>query len=227
MATLVLTTVGTLVGGPVGGAIGAVLGQAIDQRLFAPKPRQGPRLGDLSVQTSSYGSAIPKIFGTMRVAGTMIWSSDLIERRATRGGGKGQPGTVEYSYAASFAVALSGRPVLEVRRIWADGKLLRGSAGDWKAKTGFRLYRGSEDQAPDPLIASAEGLGQAPAFQGIAYVVFEELDLTDFGNRIPSLTFELVADDGPVTVGATRRGSEQPRDGGRRDAGARRLRSQR
>ncbi|HEY0327056.1 MAG TPA: phage tail protein, partial [Allosphingosinicella sp.] len=55
---------------------------------------------------------------------------------------------------------------------------------------------------PDPLIASAEGLEQAPAFRGIAYAVFEELDLADFGNRIPSLTFELVADDGPVMVGA-------------------------
>ena len=75
MATLVLTTVGSMVGGPIGGAIGAVLGQAIDQRLFAPKARHGPRLGDLSVQTSAYGSAIPKIFGTMRVAGTVSWSS--------------------------------------------------------------------------------------------------------------------------------------------------------
>ncbi|WP_243406241.1 phage tail protein [Sphingosinicella sp. YJ22] len=202
MATLVLTTVGTMVGGPIGGAIGAVLGQAIDQRLFAPKARHGPRLGDLSVQTSAYGSAIPKIFGTMRVAGTVIWSTEIIERRATSGGGKGRPGTVDYSYGASFAVALSGRPIAEVRRIWADGKLLRGAAGDWKAKTGFRFYPGSENQVPDPLIASAEGTGLAPAFRGIAYVMFEELELADFGNRIPSLSFEVVADPGPVTIGA-------------------------
>ncbi len=202
MATLVLTTIGTLVGGPVGGAIGAVLGQAVDQRLFAPKARQGPRLGDLSVQTSSYGTAIPKIFGTMRVSGTVIWSTDLIERRATTGGGKGRPGTVEYSYAASFAVALSGRPILDVRRIWADGKLLRGASGDWKAKTGFRLHRGSEDQMPDPLIASVEGPGQTPAFRGTAYALFEEMELADFGNRIPSLSFEVVADSNPTTIGA-------------------------
>lgn len=202
MATLVLTTIGTLVGGPIGGAIGAVLGQAVDQRLFAPKARQGPRLGDLSVQTSSYGTAIPKIFGTMRVSGTVIWSTDLIERRATTGGGKGRPGTVEYSYAASFAVALSGRPILDVRRIWADGNLLRGASGDWKAKTGFRLHRGSEDQMPDPLIASVEGPGQTPAFRGTAYALFEELELADFGNRIPSLSFEVVADSNPTTIGA-------------------------
>lgn len=202
MATLVLTAVGTVVGGPIGGAIGAVLGQAVDARLFAPKAREGPRLGELAVQTSSYGTAIPKLFGTMRVAGTVIWSTDLLERRSTSGGGKGRPKTADYSYSASFAVALSGRPVIDVRRIWADGKLLRGEAGDFKSKTRFRLYAGSEDQEVDPLIAAAEGAGGAPAFRGIAYAMFEEMELADFGNRIPSLTFEVVADEGPVPVGA-------------------------
>jgi hypothetical protein len=201
MATLVLTAVGTLVGGPVGGAVGALLGQAVDSRLFAPKARQGPRLGDLSVQTSSYGSEIPKLFGTMRVAGTVIWATDLRETRSATGNGKGQPKSVNYSYSASFAVALSGRPILGVRRIWADGKLLRGAAGDFKAATGFRLWLGEEGQPPDPLIASVEGAGQTPAYRGLAYAVFEDLQLADFANRIPSLTFEVDADAGPVAAG--------------------------
>ena len=88
MATIVLGAVGALVGGPMGAVIGTAAGQAIDASLFAPKPRQGPRLGELAVQTSSYGSAIPKLFGTLRVAGTVIWSTDLIERRSSSGGGK-------------------------------------------------------------------------------------------------------------------------------------------
>jgi hypothetical protein len=119
MATLILTAVGTAVAGPLGGAIGAIAGQQIDSALFAPKARQGPRLGELAVQTSSYGSSIPKIFGTLRVAGTVIWSTDLIEDRTRSGGGKGQPKTVTYSYSASFAVALSGRPI-------------RGDSGSWR-----------------------------------------------------------------------------------------------
>jgi hypothetical protein len=202
MATLVLSTVGQIVGGPVGGAIGAVIGQQIDGRILAPKARHGPRLGDLAVQTSSYGSQIPRIFGTMRAAGTVIWSTDLQEHRAASGGGKGRPKTVNYSYSASFAVALSGRPVREVRRIWADGKLLRGVAGDWKSEVGgFRLHPGSEDQAVDPLVAAVEGAGQAPAYRGTAYAVFEDLQLADFGNRIPSLSFELVAEEA-TTIGA-------------------------
>jgi hypothetical protein len=202
MATLVLTTVGSAIGGPIGGAIGAVIGQQIDGRLFAPKPRQGPRLGELAVQTSSYGSQIPKLFGTMRVAGTVIWATDLKEERSKSGGGKGQPKTVNYSYSANFAVALSGRAILAVRRIWADGKLLRGAAGDFKTATGYRLHPGGEDQAVDPLIAAVEGAGLAPAYRGIAYAVFEDFQLADYGNRIPSLTFEVEADAGAVSVGS-------------------------
>lgn len=201
MATLVLTVVGGIVGGPPGAAIGALIGQRIDGELFKPKGREGPRLTDLKLQTSSYDSEIPRVFGTMRVAGCVFWSTDLIESRTTSHH-KGQPSNTTYSYAASFAVLLSGRPVQGVGRIWADGNLLRGSAGDFKVATGFRLHLGGEDQAVDPLIASIEGAGATPAQRGCAYAVFENMPLGDFGNRIPSLTFELIADAGPVGVGA-------------------------
>lgn len=201
MATLLLTAAGTALGGPIGGAIGAIVGQSIDSTLLKPKGRQGPRLGDLAVQTSSYGTAIPKLFGTIRVAGTVIWATDLREERNRSGGGKGRPSTTSYSYSASFAVALSGRPIRTVRRIWADGKLLRGAVGDFKSATGYRLHLGDEEQDVDPLIAAAEGIGQAPAFRGVAYAIFEDFQLADYGNRIPSLTFEVEADAGAVAIG--------------------------
>jgi len=204
MATLLLTAVGAALGGRIGGAIGAIAGQAIDRELFRGKGREGPRLTELSVQTSSYGSPIPAIFGTMRVAGTVIWSTDLIESTSRTSNGKGQPSTTSYSYSASFAVALSARPIRRVGRIWADGNLLRGADGDFKTMTGFRLHTGSEDQPVDPLIAAAEG-AQAPAHRGLAYAVFEHLQLADFGNRIPSLTFEVFADEGQVAIGAIAR----------------------
>ena len=84
MATLVLSTVGTVLGGPVGGAIGALIGQSLDEQLLAPANR-GPRLGDLSVQSSSYGTQVPRIYGTMRVAGSVAWATDLIESGETTG----------------------------------------------------------------------------------------------------------------------------------------------
>ena len=200
MATLVLTVVGGAIGGPLGAAIGAVIGRRVDGELLAPPARHGPRLKELDVQTSSYGFQIPAIFGQMRVAGTVIWASDLIERRVKSGGGKGRPATVDYSYSVNMAVALSSKPILGVDRIWADGNLIRGSAGNFSVETDFRLHHGYGDQPVDPLMASAEGGGACPAYRDLAYAVFEELQLADFGNRIPSLTFEVIERDGDVTI---------------------------
>ena len=202
MATVVLTAVGTVLGGPVGAAIGAVIGNVIDnQVLFKAKGREGARLSDLLVQTSSYGMQVPKIFGTMRVAGTVIWATDLKETKTKSGGGKGRGSVTSYSYSASFAVALSTRPIRAIRRIWADGNLLRGAAGDFKSEvSAFRVHAGGEAQMADPLIASAEGMALAPAHRGMAYVLFEDLALADYGNRIPSLTFEVEADAAAVTM---------------------------
>ncbi|MFT3967885.1 MAG: phage tail protein, partial [Sphingobium sp.] len=202
MATIVLTAVGSLFG-PVGAAIGALAGQAIDSQLFRPAGRQGPRLSDLRVQTSSFGTQMPRLHGRMRVAGTVIWATDLIESAQTTRGGKGKPDVTTYSYSASFAVALSSRPVRGIGRIWADGNLLRGSAGDFKSgATDFRFYDGGPDQPVDHLIAADRGWEAAPAHRGLAYAVFEGLQLGDFGNRIPSLTFEIVADEAAVPVSA-------------------------
>ena len=199
MATLLLTAVGTAVGGPIGGAIGAFIGRQVDQSVFGSS-RQGPRLKELTVTTSSYGQPLPRNFGRMRVAGSIIWSTELQETAGKEGGGKGQPSTTTFSYSASFAVALSSTPIDRVGRIWADGNLLRGAADDLKVGGEMRVYKGTGDAAVDPLISADRG-SLAPAFRDIAYVVFEDLQLSDFGNRIPALTFEVFApEDASVTV---------------------------
>ncbi|MBB3472438.1 phage tail protein [Sphingomonas sp. BK345] len=197
MATLVLSTLGRAVGGPIGGAIGGLLGHQLDRVLFAPRHRAGPRLAEPRVQSAAYATPLPLLFGVTRVGGTLLWSTEpapaahAAHGKSGRGGGAG--------YTASFAVALSARAIVDVRRIWADGQLLRGAAGDWKSATDFRLYHGTEDQLPDPLIAAHAP--DAPAFRGIAYAVFEQLQLADFGGRVPMLSFEVVADAAPVRVG--------------------------
>ena len=198
MATLVLTALGTAIGGPLGGAIGGLIGNQLDHAVLGGGRREGPRLKELGVSTSSYGSPIPRHHGRIRTPGTIVWSTDLVERRDASGGGKGKPSVTSYSYSVSFAVALSSRPIAGLGRIWADGTLLRGTAGDLKAGGSLRLYTGHGDQPLDPLIASAEP--NCPAFRGLAYCVFEALELADFGNRIPALTFEVIADEAPVTI---------------------------
>ena len=216
MATLVLGTVGTVVGGPLGGAIGSLIGSSIDAALTKGPDREGPRLAELTVSTSSYGRPIAQIHGAMRLGGTIVWSTDLIEHSEREGGGKGKPGTVSYSYSASFAVALSSRPILRIGRIWADGNLLRGAAGDLKTGGTLRVHTGTADQQPDPAIVADQG-AHAPAFRGLAYAVFEDLALADFGNRIPALSFEIIGDAGDVSLVALTGGTVDTRgeDSGR------------
>jgi len=198
MATLVLSAVGSI-GGPIGIAVGSIIGKQIDNALFGSS-RQGPRLKELAVTTSSYGQPIQRNFGRMRVAGTVIWATDLLET-SSKEGGKGQPSTTVYSYSASFAVALSSTPIARLGRIWADGNLLRGVNEDLKVEGELRTYLGTGDNPVDPLIA-ADQADQAPAFRDCAYAVFENLQLADYGNRIPALTFEIFAnDDQSVSLG--------------------------
>ena len=60
-----------------------------------------------------------------------------------------------------------------MRRVWADGREL-----DLTTLT-MRVHRGDEDQPPDPLIVAKEGADNAPAYRGLAYVVFERLPLAE------------------------------------------------
>ena len=193
MATVVLNAVGTYLGGPVGGWIGATIGSYIDSAYLYPalmgtQTIPGQRLEQLKVMTSTEGATIPRIYGRMRASGQVIWATDFKETRTTeRVGGKGAGGpstkVEEYLYSCSFAVALCEGVVASIGRVWADSKLLDMSGVTW------RLHQGREDQAVDPLIASIEG--ETPAYRGVAYVVFEDLPLKAFGNRLPQLNFEI------------------------------------
>lgn len=204
MAALLLSAAGASVGrvfGPAGAIagrlVGAIAGNAIDQALFGGRERNvsGPRLSDLEVMASTDGAPISRVYGRARLAGQMIWATRLeevvtTESQTSGGGGKGMGGSrvttnsTTYSYYANVALGLCQGEISAVRRVWADGKPL-----DLSGLT-MRVYRGDETQTPDPLIVAKEG--QAPAYRGLAYVVFERLPLEDFGNRIPQLSFEVV-----------------------------------
>lgn len=200
MATVIFTAVGAALGGPVGAVIGAAVGSQADAAIFKGSDRQGRRLQDLTVSTSVYGAPLPRHFGQMRVGGSIIWSTDMVEHASTSSSGKGKPSITSYSYTASFAVALASRPILGLGRIWADGKLLRGAAGDLKVGGSLRIHTGHGDQLADPLIVAQKGAANCPAHRGLAYVVFEDLQLAEFGNRIPGLSFEIFCDEGALSI---------------------------
>ena len=202
MSTLVLSTAGAAIGGvfgPVGSVVGqiagAALGGVIDTALFGngSAGKDGPRLGSLDVMASSEGAPVPRVYGRARLAGQVIWATQLEEVAATAesaGGGKGFGSAGDqaqtYSYFANVAVGLCEGMIGRVARVWADGKPLDLDG------VNFRVYRGSEDQPPDALIVAKQGAGDAPAYRGLAYVVFERLPLETFGNRIPQLSFEVI-----------------------------------
>ena len=207
--------VGGAVGGPfgatIGRAAGALAGAAIDQKKFAStqstKDRviEGPRLDDAQVLTVNVGAPIPRTYGFNRLAGEIIWATRFEEvvrvsttttpvqsTSSTSSGGKGTAGssstsssatttTREYFYYANFAVGICDGPISGIRRIWADNDELD------LTKVEYRVYNGTEDQLPDPLIEAKQGLGNVPAYRGTAYVVFEGLPLEDYGNRIPQI----------------------------------------
>src|SRR6185437_16556291 len=100
-------------------------------------------------------------------------------------GAKGTQTQTTTTYLANFALGLCEGQVARLGRIWADGDLL-----DLEGIT-YRFYPGSETQTADSLIEAKQGSGNAPAYRGLCYLVFEGLDLTPFGNRIPNLTVEL------------------------------------
>jgi hypothetical protein len=199
---------GSFVGNPMLGAqIGWAAGGVAGALLFPPKQpdQNGPRLGDLTVQTSGYGNPIPVVAGHAKIAGQIIWKTDIEERATTRrqrGKGGGGPKTTTYTYFCDFAVGICewmlppGNP--QVLRIWLDTHLVYDTSGAFDLTTipglVFRFYPGSEDQLPDPLIEAAVGADNAPAHRGLAYMVFEDLPLDRFGNRVPNVTVELVAD---------------------------------
>lgn len=198
MAQLVLSTVGQAIGsqwGPIfsviGQAAGAYAGAAIDRQLFGTTQRyEGARLSDLHLQGSTEGASVPAVFGRVRIAGQVIWAARFKEHVETRdvGGGKGGPRakSTNYRYTLSFAVGLCEGEIGRIARVWSNGEAL-----DTSGVT-MRVYAGREDQPVDALIEAIEGVGNAPAYRGLAYVVFEDLPLERFGNVMPQLSFEVV-----------------------------------
>ncbi|MBU1020738.1 MAG: glycoside hydrolase TIM-barrel-like domain-containing protein, partial [Firmicutes bacterium] len=152
-----------------------------------------PRLKDLTIQKSAYNEIIPVIYGKNRLAGNIIWATDIREvetvNTTSSGGGKGSPKvyqtTKTYHYYANVAIAICQGEASELNRVWADTELLDLS------KYNYRFYKGSETQNPDSLIESIKGVGLTPAYRGLCYIVFQDFPLAEFGNRIPNFTFEI------------------------------------
>jgi len=207
MASIVLASVGASVGNMIlpgiGGRLLGVVSQRVGQNLdeswgwASSSEASSSQLESFKVQDSSYGVAIPVLFGQSRVAGNVIWASDLIETASkTSSSGKGgvlSRSSTTYTYSINCAVALCAGEIGSIQTIWADSKVLYAD-GVWAsgAVESATIYTGSDDQDVDPLLESWIGEGLVPAYRGTAYIVFEGLQLSNYASRLPNLTFEIL-----------------------------------
>lgn len=203
---------GFFLGGPAGALQGATWGAALGGVLDPPKGPTvaGPRLNDLSWQQSAYGANIPRIYGTVAISGNVVWLEhnklkEKVKKKKSGGKGGGSSTTTKtYTYFATFALMLCQGEVAGVRRIWCGDKLIYNAGSDDletiiasnQAAKGWKLYRGTDDQLPDPRYEADVGVGNAPAFRGYTYIAFYDFALANYSNTLQAAQFkvELVGD---------------------------------
>ncbi|MGE0501447.1 MAG: glycoside hydrolase/phage tail family protein [Rhizobiaceae bacterium] len=204
MATILLQTAGAFLGGflgpvgsAVGTAVGALAGYALDRALINGSRRiEGPRLSGFRLFGAEEGASLPRVYGTVRTGGTLIWATRFEEVSTTsRQGAKGGPRVTEHAYFGNAAFALCEGEIAGVRRVWADGREIDRTLVD------LRVYQGGGSQPPDPLVAAKQGSGNTPAYRDTAYVVVDRLPLADYGNRLPQFEFEVIRAVAPVAKG--------------------------
>jgi hypothetical protein len=186
---------GTLLGsyfGPVGGAIGGLAGGLIGSLIFNRSAK--PLIPDAQLASSSYGHFIPILYGQGRFPATVIWETDIDTKQHGIGKGFGNSAT-SYHQSAAFAFC---QGVAHPLKLWLDGNLFYDNTSTdphelSKNTFAIRLYEGAEDQLPDPQIANwvlnhVLPPHACPAYRGLAYLVFDNIDLGHYGNRMPNVT---------------------------------------
>jgi len=208
---------GFMIGGPTGALYGAQIGMMAGGYLDPPKgPTQyGPRLSDLSVQTSTYGAVIPRAYGTVPVLGNIFWlennkRKEVIKKESSGGKGGGSSVTTEtYTYYATFAVGLCEGPIAGVRRIWIGSNLVYDAASDDletiiasnKKNNEFKIYLGTADQLPDSRMQAEMGAANCSAYRGLAYVVVKDLALAKYGDSIQGAPVKVEVVEQATSVG--------------------------
>lgn len=141
----------------------------------------GKQISSLEKVRESYGNYIPLIFGTAKVYGTVIWLHKFEINRSVTSYTKKRK-----SMFVSVAFGLCEGKITRISRVWHNDKLVDIS------KYEYKIYYGDENQGPDDLIKKQQSNPEyTPAFRGLAYIVFKNLDISDFNNKVPIFAFEV------------------------------------
>jgi Putative phage tail protein len=194
-----LTVVGTVVGAyfgypQLGMVAGSLIGSAVD-----PQQIQGPKIGEVSVQTSAEGVPRTIVYGVIACYGNIIQTGPAVITEVEESQGKGGPEVTSERASRTYAIRVCEGPVLGYRRIWEDNKLVYdvrpesqmiAESEKWAQNKVF--YLGDETQLPDPTLVSTVN-PDTPAYRGSGYVVFILEDLTDRRGSIPQYRFEVAS----------------------------------
>lgn len=182
--------------------------------LFPTALPSGPKMTDNQTTTASVGLAVPLVYGTADVSGTVMWLAPSVQ--TSNNSSKGGPTQQTFQYNQSIAICLCAGPIGGVSRIWENGTivydirpqqaanadlgLLAETDAEYASRLlqsatyaqTFTLYFGDELQVADPTIEAIQGFGQVPGFRGIAYIVYpNRLLQTAQGWRHPTFRFEV------------------------------------
>lgn len=213
MGKLALTIGGAVVGSFFGAPqIGAMIGGIVGSVAFPVTTKtQGPRLTDLLATSSTEGAPNMRGFGTVGMGGNAIFCPGLVETSTvTKVGGKGGPvqKTTTYAYTSTFAIGFGQGVAVALLKMWFDEKIVVDTTGESEFSVieglSYRFYTGAEDQEPDPALLKLGDPKDTPAFRGQAYVVVDNMDMAQWGNRpIPNVRALIAwegAESNPVVV---------------------------
>lgn len=214
MAQLALSvagaTAGYFIGGPTGAQIGWAAGSTASSLLFPQRTRNEPPTVDTRVQISSYGVAIPQVWGIDQHAGNLIdWSEVRVVTTEETEGGKGGPQVtnVTKTYYADLMFLVcrgpeDGSGISAIRRIWrgadlfydaSSGQTLESIIAANQNAQGMTIYRGTSDQLPDPTLEALQGVGNVPAYRYRCCVMFQNLQLKTGRVQDEAFRFEVIS----------------------------------
>lgn len=149
------------------------------------------RIGQMQIQTSAYGTAMPILYGTGRVVAKVLDYDDFtaIPHTTTQQSGKGGGGSTisqtTYTYTAMVILALTEGPIVAVNQVWRDKEI--GSASGY----GFTILTGTRPQTPWSYLTSKHPT-KAAGYAGFAMACTAAADLGSSGT-LKNHSFEVKA----------------------------------
>jgi hypothetical protein len=194
--------VGAFFGAPqLGAMIGGMIGGWI-----SPTQVNGPHIGDGAAQNSAEGQPISWIIGTAGwVQGNIVQISPRREVKKTDDG-KGS-GTEVNTFEAhqDFCVLVCessetrNSVIVGVLIVKIDGKISYDmrpdknfGAENAKFLKNHTFYYGDESQLPDPTMEAITGVGNTPANRGVCTMVARDINLSQYGERIPVYEYVVI-----------------------------------